>query len=31
MVREVIAQHGFTMWFESEENSGSKFCFNLVV
>lgn len=31
MAREVIAQHGLTMWFESEENSGSKFCFTLVV
>lgn len=31
IAREVIAQHGGTMWFGSEENSGSKFCFTLVV
>ena len=29
IAREVIAQHGGRMWFESEEGSGSKFCFSL--
>lgn len=31
IAREVISQHGGTMWFESEEGSGSKFCFSLLV
>jgi PAS domain S-box-containing protein len=31
IAREVIAQHGGRMWFESEEGSGSKVCFSLPV
>ena len=31
IAREVISQHDGTMWFESEEGSGSKFCFSLLV
>jgi len=31
IAREVIAQHGGRMWFESEEGSGSEFCFSLGV
>lgn len=31
IAREIIAQHGGEMWFESEEGSGSKFCFSLKV
>ncbi len=29
IAREVIEQHGGRMWFESEEGSGSEFCFSL--
>jgi len=29
--REIIAQHGGTMWFRSEEGRGSTFCFSLPV
>jgi signal transduction histidine kinase len=29
--REIIAQHGGTMWFTSEEGHGSSFCFSLPV
>lgn len=31
IAREVITQHGGRMWFESEEGSGSEFCFSLPV
>jgi signal transduction histidine kinase len=31
IAREVISQHGGTMWFKSEEGSGSRFCFSLLV
>ncbi|MDB5216905.1 MAG: hypothetical protein JWO86_4832 [Myxococcaceae bacterium] len=31
IAREVIAQHGGSMWFDSEEGNGSKFCFSLEV
>lgn len=31
IAREIIAQHGGEMWFESEEGSGSTFCFSLRV
>jgi PAS domain S-box-containing protein len=29
--REIVTQHGGTMWFESTEGSGSNFCFSLRV
>jgi len=29
--REIVAQHGGTLWFSSEEGRGSKFCFSLPV